>query len=385
MPQLRTLFVVPQGEIAPGPRYRVFQYLPGLRALGVVPTVLAVRPDQATARQLSRARPSRSQRFFDLVAAWRQNQFAFRDVVREAPRYDRLFVYRCPVPSWARRALSPLRDRILFDFDDALDQPELEGGPLQYWRVKVLRRGLENAVAVAGLTITSNGRNASVVQGMGGRVAVIPTSVDVSRAVTRDRRSLTAPRPVLGWIGTPTTALYLAGIEDPLSRLASVQDVAIRLVGAGRSPFARLEPELQPWSLPTEPNDVAAFDVGLMPMPDTPWTRGKAALKALQYGAAGMPTVASWTETNAAILGERDGALLCRTADDWFEALRRLLADDAFRVEMGARARRRVESGYSLDVVLPRLHRAIVDVARAGAAEDAGPARPSGGAPPVGA
>jgi glycosyltransferase involved in cell wall biosynthesis len=141
--------------------------------------------------------------------------------------------------------------------------------------------------------------------------------------------------------------------------------VTVRLIGAGHSPFAAFEPDLRAWSLRTEFEDLDAFDIGLMPMPDTPWTRGKEALKALQYGAAGMPTVASWTPTNEGILGEGDGALLCRSNDEWLGALERLLDDAGFRQALGARARRRVEADYSLDAMAPRLYGAIADPGRA--------------------
>jgi glycosyltransferase involved in cell wall biosynthesis len=365
MPPLRALFVVPHGEWAPGPRYRVFQFLPGLSALGIHADVLVVHPEGRTTRRVPSVQSRRASRAAALASAWMLNQLAFLRVVRLAPRYDRIFIYRCPVPSWVRSSLGPRKDDILFDFDDALDQPELEGGPLQHWRVRVLRRGMENAVALSGLTITSNRRNASVVESLGGRALIVPTCVDLARAALRDRCRLTSPRPVLGWIGTPTTARYLAGIEDPLLRLSEARALTVRLIGAGRAPFDRLAADLRDWSLVTESEDVAAFDIGLMPMPDTPWTRGKAALKALQYGAAGMATVASWTATNAEILGEQEGTLLCRSGDEWLAALRRLLDDDAFRVELGERARRRVESDFALGVVLPKIHAAIVTVSRA--------------------
>jgi glycosyltransferase involved in cell wall biosynthesis len=368
MSAIRTLFVVPHGERAAGPRYRVFQYLPRLAALGVEPRILVVRPPGSTVQLLTAANPGTAKRAAQLLASWLRNQRAFVDVVRLVSRYDRVFIYRCPVPSWAARFLSAYRDRIIFDFDDALDQPELEGGLFQHGRVRVLRRGMENAVAVSRLTITSNRRNASVVRQLGGRVAVIPTCVDLDRAVGRDRSQLSSPRPVLGWIGTPTTARYLAGIEEPLVRLADGRPLRVRLIGAGASPFSGLDTDLRPWSLSSEPEDVAAFDVGLMPMPDTPWTRGKAALKALQYGASGLATVASWTETNAEILGDGVGTLLCRTGDEWLAALTRLLDDDAFRVEMGARARRRVELEYSLEVMAPRLYQAIATLEAPGRA-----------------
>ncbi len=361
MAAVRTLFVVPDGKLAPGPRYRVFQYLARLEALGIEPSVRVVRPERSTVRLLTGARQGRARRAIHLAAAWLQNQRAMGEVVRRVRHFDRVFIYRCSVPGWARSALLPHRDRILFDFDDALDQPELEGGALEHWRVRVLRRGLENAIAVSGLTITSNRRNAEVVQNLGGRVDVIPTAVDVSKALVRDRATLSAPAPLLGWIGTPTTARYLTDIEDALRRVAETRAVRLRLIGAGRSPFTRVEADVRPWSLETEFEDLDAFDIGLMPMPDTPWTQGKAALKALQYGAAGMPTVASWTRTNAEILGEREGAVLCQSTEDWVAALGRLITDADLRVTLGSRARRRVETRYSLDVTAPRLYRAIAD------------------------
>jgi glycosyltransferase involved in cell wall biosynthesis len=339
----------------------VFQYLTRLEALGIQPVVLIVRAEHSTVQLLTAARQGRAHRAAHLAVAWLENHRAMAQVVRRVRDFDRVFIYRCPVPAWARPALLAHRDRILFDFDDALDQPELEGGPLQHWRVRVLRQGMQNAVAVSRLTITSNRRNAAVVRELGGQVEIIPTSVDVSRAVLRDRTRLSTLAPILGWIGTPTTARYLGQTEDALIRLSVTRPLDVRLIGAGRNPFGRFQPDLRPWSLESEFEDVDAFDIGLMPMADTQWTRGKAALKALQYGAAGMPTVASWTETNAEILGEREGALLCRSTDEWLGALERLLDNDEFRVELGARARRRVEAGYSLDAMAPRLYRAIAD------------------------
>lgn len=358
---LRTLFVVPLGEHAPGPRYRVFQYLPRLEALGIESTVLVAAPGRPTDAISAAPAPRRPRRLAHLARTFVWNHWAMVRLVRQVRAYDRVLIYRCPVPAWARRALSAHRDRILFDFDDALDQPELEGGMLQHWRARILRRGMQNAVAASGLTITSNRRNAAVVRALGGRVTVIPTCVDVSRAVLRDRTGLSAPAPVLGWIGSPSTARYLLGIEDALTRVAARHTISVRLIGAGCNPFVRFRPDMRPWALSTELEDVSAFDIGLMPMPDTVWTRGKAALKALQYGAAGVPAVASWTETNAEILGEHDGVLLCRSNDDWIDALGRLLTDPALRLAVSARARRLVEARYSADAMAPRLFHAIAN------------------------
>jgi hypothetical protein len=300
---------------------------------------------------------------------WARIQSFVARVMRRARQFDRVYMYRIPVPGWAVPSLMRDRDRMLFDFDDALDQPELDGGWLQSVRARAVRRGFENAVRVCRTTVTSNERNAAVVRALGGHAEVVPTTVDVSRAVVRDRAGAGCPA-VIGWIGTPSTARYLREIEEPLRRVSATRPVTVRLTGAGPSPFQHLPVELRDWSLETEAADIGGFDIGLMPMPDTPWSSGKAALKALEYSASGAPTVASWTVTNQAILGGNDGAILCRTADDWVAALARLIDDHTERGERGSRARAWVTETYSLDRHAPRLCRVLTG-------EHAGPPAPA--------
>jgi hypothetical protein len=174
----------------------------------------------------------------------------------------------------------------------------------------------------------------------------------------RDRAGAGSP-PVIGWIGTPSTARYLREIEEPLRRVAATRPVTVRVIGAGMSPFQHLPVELREWSLETEAADIGGFDIGLMPMPDTPWSSGKAALKALEYSASAAPTVASWTATNQAILGGNHGASLCRTADDWVSALARLIDDGSERGQRGCQARAWVAETYSVDRHAPRLCRVL--------------------------
>ncbi len=356
--RLRVLFVSLQGIQSPGPRYRVFQYLPRLEAMGIQSTVAVMQGEGSTRRSIDTPHAGRLARAFHHVAMWIGVQAFVAEVMRRRRQFDRVYLYRIPVPSWAVPALMRDRERMLFDFDDALDQPELDGGWTQRLRVRAVRRGFKNAVRVCRTTVTSNERNAEVVRALGGRVEVVPTTVDVSRAIVRDRASAASPT-VLGWIGTPSTARYLREIEEPLRQVAATRPVTVRLTGAGRSPFQQLPVELADWSLETEVAEIAGFDIGLMPVPDTPWTSGKAALKALEYSASGAPTVASWTATNQAILGGNDGAILCRTADDWVSALVRLIDDNAERVVRGRQARAWVTEWYSIDRQAPRLCRVL--------------------------
>jgi glycosyltransferase involved in cell wall biosynthesis len=256
------------------------------------------------------------------------------------------------LPAWAAPLLRRRRRDLVYDYDDALDASE--GATLvERLRQRHLASALARAADVCAAVCTSNLRNAAVIERLGGRAVVVPTSVDVAAFPPRPPA---AGRVVLGWMGTPSTAKYLPAIEPALQAvLAARPNAVVRLVGSGANPFARLQPEIVAWRQEEEIDQLLRFDIGLMPMPDTPWTRGKAALKALQYGAARAPVVASWTSTNEEILGAESGAILCRTAEDWAATLLALVDEPARRRALGEAAHAHVSRRYSIDVNGPRL------------------------------
>jgi len=344
----RVLLASTQDALSPGPRYRVFQFLPHLAAAGCQYTVMTMQGENGTRRAVRAAGRTGWRRVPHLVAIWLRLQAFQVSLLLCLPRFERVMLYRVPISSWARPLFRLYRSRLIFDFDDALYDAEASPGSiLSAIRRRMLRKSLANGVGIASRVVTSNETNAEFARRLGAEVRVIPTSVDTTRVRFRSRRDLRRP-PVLGWIGTPSTALYLPLIETALREMVTRHGVTIRLVGAGSNPFRTLEPELHEWALISEAEDLDQFDVGLMPMPDTAWTRGKAALKALQYGACGIPTVASWTPTNEAILGTTGGALLCRTEGEWVTALDRLLSSADLRARLGAAGRDLVAAHYSV-------------------------------------
>jgi hypothetical protein len=112
--------------------------------------------------------------------------------------------------------------------------------------------------------------------------------------------------------------------------------------------------EHRPWSLATEAADLASFDIGIMPLPDTDWARGKCGYKILQYFSAGVPAVASPVGVNSELIGS-DRGLLAASTTDWHSALERLIDDAAERRERGAAAREFVEREYSYQRWAPEL------------------------------
>lgn len=362
---LRPILVgVPDGPMSPAPRVRVLQYLPWFEAAGARCSLEVMRQDRSTARSLTAETAGILPRTAHLIRTWLAAQrFQWR-LARRAPEHVQVLLHRIPISTWGRILLSRYRQRIVFDFDDALYDAEPEQlGLISAVRRRVLRRSLENAIAISRVVVTSNEQNAAFVRSVGGRAVVIPTSVDTDRIQGVQSTRIVGEHLVLGWMGTPSTARYLAAVEEPLARVSERHDVVIRLVGVRTNPFRRLPAEVRPWLLDDEAKELAEFDIGIMPMPDTAWSRGKAAYKALQYGAATLPTVASWTPTNEIILGRGGGTILCRTVDDWATALERLICDEALRHDLGRLARANVVAGFSLRVNAPRLVATLFDTA----------------------
>lgn len=183
------------------------------------------------------------------------------------------------------------------------------------------------------------------------RVEIVPTVVDIDRYPAA-RREASANSVVIGWIGSPKTAHYLLSVKRLLSRMTGISCVAI---GAREDQVAGGPFKAKPWSEATEVDLLRRVDIGIMPLPDEPWTRGKCGYKLIQYMACGLPVVASPVGANTDIVRHGENGFLASTEGQWVEALARLVARPDLRRRMGSAGRELVESNFSLQVLAPRL------------------------------
>lgn len=204
-------------------------------------------------------------------------------------------------------------------------------------------------------------------------VRIVPTAVDTDRyapaeATEAERAKEASGGPVLGWIGTAANAGNLVAIQDALADTLERHPAARLRVVAERPPdLPALPPnqwEFVPWSAEREVALLRSFTVGLMPLEDTAWNRGKCGFKLLQYMAVGAPAVASPVGVNQDILAQGAG-LAATTRDEWAEALDRLLSDAALRARMARDGRRVVVAGYGAKAVAPMVAKALRDAATA--------------------
>jgi glycosyltransferase involved in cell wall biosynthesis len=186
-------------------------------------------------------------------------------------------------------------------------------------------------------------------------VTIAPTSIDTDRYHPRLRRPTKGNVPVIGWTGSYSTYQHLKTAAPALKRLAEDCDFRLLVIGAGDPRIPGVETEVRPWRAESEVEDIAGIDIGIMPLPDDPWSRGKCGLKALQYMALGIPAVVSPVGVNSEIVSDGKSGYLASSTEDWVICLSKLINDQRLRDRLGQAARITVEQRYSVRVVAPQV------------------------------
>ena len=279
------------------------------------------------------------------------------------------------MPSLRLERLAAQGKRLVLDVDDAVwhDRSSAAGGhPLA--RLKGTPRKVRWLARTAQKVIAGNELLAEWLSAYSQDVVVIPSLVDHRLVPTRVHEPRN--RIVLGWLGSPSTARSLTTVAGALTRTAAVlgTPTELRVVGGPAPAVTGIDVRQAPWSLQSERAFLQEVDVGLMPLPDNEWTRGKCAYKALQYMAAGIPVVADDVGVSARVIGHARGGLIARCADDWVEHLVALASDPALRARLGGAGRKRVERDFSVEAWAPTLAAALSGNAPAESAVSFGPA-----------
>ena len=182
------------------------------------------------------------------------------------------------------------------------------------------------------------------------RIVRYPSSVDLRQYVPRPKHPH-GDTTVVGWLGSPSTSWYLL---DLLEAIRELRNEPIRWLFVGTDPgirphFEGLPVEFSDWSLEQEVELLHRMDVGIMPLPDTPWTRGKCGYKLIQYMAVGLPVVASPVGINRELALPGETGFLARTTEEWVKYLRILCQNDELRQKLGSQGQHFVEQHFSLE------------------------------------
>ena len=347
---MRVLALTKYGAEAASTRQRLLQFAPYLRDHGIE---IVTRPllDDAYVRALAQGQPASRA---NVVASY-LNRFG---VLATARHYDLIWVHfeAFPyAPGLAERLLAIPSRPVIVDFDDAIFHM------YDRHRSPLVRRMLGNKLhpllrLAAGVTV-GNDYLRSYVEPFNAAVTVVPTVVDTDRYVPLERTGVQPP--VVGWIGSPSTWRYMEEVLPDILPVIKQAGASFRAVGAGPAAQRWSEIESVPWTEATEIAEVQRMDIGVMPLPQEDWARGKCGYKLIQYMACGLPTIASPVGVNSTIVGQGETGFLAQTPDQWRSALQQLLSDGALRSRLGQTGRERVVERYSLSSQEPRLLQAF--------------------------
>lgn len=346
---MRVLFVVPYPTEAPSNRLRVEQYFPYLREHGITPIL---RPFQSSLFYNIRYAPGALSR---KIASFGMSSVSRLVDIARSSRVDVILVHREAFPfggPFIEEAMARTDVPIIFDFDDAIYLPN-SGDTNRF--VTLLKRPHKTAriIELSSAVIAGNENLRAYASRYNHNITVIPTPVDTDYFAPRGGSD--RDRVVIGWIGSNTTAPYLRMLVRALTQIVEkYPHVDVRVVGGSYVPPIVPDLQVQRWDLNHELDELHGFDIGIMPMPDTEWTRGKCGFKALLYMSVGIPPVCSPVGVTTDILQDGYNGLLATTTEEWVDRLSSLIEDVTLRRQMGDAGRQWVVDRFSLHAQAPR-------------------------------
>jgi glycosyltransferase involved in cell wall biosynthesis len=254
---------------------------------------------------------------------------------------------------------------VVFDFDDAIFHNYDHHLKRQIRRF--LGRKLHSTIGAAKMAFCGNNYLAEYARPLCSQIEIVPTIVDTEIFRPSPGKRLVDLSNRIGWIGTPSTwNEYLLGMLPMLNQIAASNGGQIAVMGADCKAKPHPHLDLVKWSEEGEVPFLQTLDVGIMPLTDTPWARGKCGYKLIQYMACGLPVVASPVGVNKEIVEHGVNGFLAETDGEWRSAVETLLSDADLRRCMGAAGRKKVEESYSLQVWGPRVAQMLRQVADEG-------------------
>ncbi len=351
---MKILFVIPYGPHTPSGAVRVLQYLKSMQEKNIRHTVLSYRspwileylryerPRTAGRRWLSRRIVGLFLNRLEMLESYRTS-FVERLIVSLAPSHDAVF-FQWVLPSMEvveklKKKAAPL----IYDFDDAVYLLEPE-------RWKAMVQSASHVVA-------GNPFLAEQARRLNPRCTCVPSSVDLEKYAWKERDPVRKGPPektTVGWIGSGSTLKYLQVLVEPLKALAA-KGYSLELLIAGTDHCDDSVPRFEGvnvvkipvYSGERIPAIAEKMDIGVMPLHDTEWERGKCAMKAIVYMAAGVPAVCSRVGEAVNLIDDGVNGFLAGSPAQWEEKIRALIDDPLLRRDMGKRGRETVEGGYS--------------------------------------
>lgn len=240
--------------------------------------------------------------------------------------------------------------KMIFDYDDAIWIPNSSDHNKLFVHLKNNKK-VHNLISWSNKVVAGNDYLADFGRQLNNNVVLIPTTIDTVNHHNPDLYPKKIQQQLtIGWTGTLTTSKYIkeVGIDKVLKRLEDEYNTRFLFISNEYVDFGLKNMDYIHWSADTEIEDLLKMDIGIMPLSDDKWAKGKCGFKAIQYMALEIVPIVSPVGVNVIIVDHMKNGLVCNSQEEWYVAIKKLIENPELRMEMGVKARKKIEQHYSV-------------------------------------
>jgi len=345
---MRVLYLTKYSRNGASSRMRSYQYFPLLEKEGIQVTVSPFFDEEYLERLYSKKSVSK----FKIASFYLIRLKKLFTIYK----YDKVIIEKELFPyffSWFEQLLFIFNIKYIVDYDDAIfHNYDLNPNKIIQF---LLKNKIGNVMKYSSHVLAGNDYLASKAKLSGAkRISILPTAIDMElyhfKIENRNKKI------IIGWIGSPTTYKYVENIIPYLKKIVQKYDIELQIIGAKKVQSTEEFINFVPWKEETEVTLIANFDIGIMPLENSPWELGKCAYKIIQYMGCGIPVVASAVGMNKEVIENGENGFLVTTEQEWIEALGQLIENENKRVLIGLEGKKKVENNYSTRINFKKLH-----------------------------
>jgi glycosyltransferase involved in cell wall biosynthesis len=351
---MKILFLAAYSELAASSRTRVYDYFPFLEKGGIEYKCLCFTP--SFLHKLTSQHRGLFSKIAYFTAVFLIKIINIFKAIILAPSYDIIFIQKIIFPFGLEKFLKLLNKNIIFEFDDAIFTDEDEKKSfLNKIKANFKKNGFANMLKVAKVCLVENDYNRDIALKYCPWIEIITGPIDTERYFLKEKKDK-EKQFIIGWIGSSSTQKYLFLVEEALRELSKKYNIILRLSGVQKDfNMSGVNYQIEKWDIATEVAFAQSFNIGIVPLPDNAWTRGKGNYKLLQYMASGIPAVASPVETSKDMIKDGVNGFLANSHKEWVDKISLLIENENLRKKMGIEARKTMEDRYSLKMAAEKL------------------------------
>lgn len=341
---MKVLFFTIFPEINAGSRYRVHKYLTYLKKENIEYTVCPPMSDTLFQFLYQTNNPLKKILYYLITYLVR-----LKDLMK-VPHYDIIFIHQglCYFgPPILEYLIAKLNKCIIYDVDDAdFSKPAFASGFAARFHD---RNRIAKISKLSKQVIVSVDYLGQYVIKFNSNVTVVPTSIDTSRYTLKNYDRQKNSSIIIGWVGTASGLIYLKSLEKVFQELSKAYDFELKIISSYSIKISDVRVVHRVWTLENEIADLQSIDIGIMPLPDTEFERGKGGFKLIQYMGVGVPVVCSPVGVNAEIVTDGTNGYLAGTEEVWFEKLSLLIEDENLRERLGRKGRESIQDKFTIE------------------------------------